>query len=769
MPNSGMRKALLAASVALAATSAANAPNMNGAYVLSPTPKGSTDKFPRSFSEYPRGAEYVDIYSPPITSLYSQVFWKRTDDVPLPNDLVERFRGKGMAVVGFEVDQVRKTPTGDISVPINVAYNHHFESTLLGEHARMMKVPHSDLRAQAMPHGHGSPDPDGVWIVEDLNPDSPLPNSQDFGAANGGEFRKSFHGFAPGFAKTVLSPRAFSITPMQIDTWNRDKMNITGGPFVPGPVPRNSLAPQSGPDAIYSGLLECPVTTRIRKEVAGVYSMSVAAPCGMPITTASDCFAAVGNLSFVGKGEPARKFQHKEVDDPTQPPGCFAILATVSAGDQAVFNSHKGQTSAMCGQGAQILDGSSKSLVAVAVRLNASAQTATLTLEGPSDRWYGVGFNASRMGDNPWAITVDGNGEVTERQLADQGGGSTLTPLPSSVSVLSKTVESGVRTVVLRRPFQGRDARYYTFDPTQTRIPFINALGSGVEVAYHQAKTSAVLPVLPIGAPICVCTSTPPAFGSAQGSLLYEPTGESVGFNNHCAPQPRSDLLAQQNPTCDVRTYVGGQIACKHMWSLLDADQDIPWPDQPLVYHLKFRLWFQEHDPSYHQMVYRTTWGIASPVEYDVPRCAQGTRARDCVHTITGTWDVKEEKGKSVHLVAAHFHCHAPTCLSVELYNNGTGELLCREASIYGGGKDPKFDEPGFFAVPPCIWGDVAQGLEPPPIVSGQRLHARKRANSTYGHHGEMAWLQALYILRPHDDTESAPGAQLGLREALWV
>ena len=42
---------------------------------------------------------------------------------------------------------------------------------------------------------------------------------------------------------------------MQIDTWNRDKMNKTDptGKFVSGPVPRNSLAPTSGQDAIYSG------------------------------------------------------------------------------------------------------------------------------------------------------------------------------------------------------------------------------------------------------------------------------------------------------------------------------------------------------------------------------------------------------------------------------------------------------------------------------------------------------------------------------------
>ena len=45
---------------------------------------------------------------------------------------------------------------------------------------------------------------------------------------------------------------------MQIDTWNRDEMSLTGGPFVPGPYPQKSgdpkwpsgnLAPVNGSDA----------------------------------------------------------------------------------------------------------------------------------------------------------------------------------------------------------------------------------------------------------------------------------------------------------------------------------------------------------------------------------------------------------------------------------------------------------------------------------------------------------------------------------------
>ena len=51
-------------------------------------------------------------------------------------------------------------------------------------------------------------------------------------------------------------------------------------------------------------------------------------------------------------------------------------------------------------------------------------------------------------------------------------------------------------------------------------------------------------------------------------------------------------------------------------------------------------------------------------------------------------------------------------------------------------------DEPGFIAQPPCLWGSPDHGLEEPYDTNGQTLHVVKTANATYGHHGEMAWLQ---------------------------
>ena len=52
------------------------------------------------------------------------------------------------------------------------------------------------------------------------------------------------------------------------------------------------------------------------------------------------------------------------------------------------------------------------------------------------------------------------------------------------------------------------------------------------------------------------------------------------------------------------------------------------------------------------------------------------------------------------------------------------------------------FDEEGYIAIPPCIFGDKEDDLLPPVSVSNRTIQFVKYCNSTYGHHGEMAWGQ---------------------------
>ena len=87
------------------------------------------------WSEYKNelgGVEYFEMYVGPFTSLYSQVWWAALPQVELPDDIKKRFNDSAMAILGYEVDQVRKkgdkdvdgsTLAEDVSLPINVAYN----------------------------------------------------------------------------------------------------------------------------------------------------------------------------------------------------------------------------------------------------------------------------------------------------------------------------------------------------------------------------------------------------------------------------------------------------------------------------------------------------------------------------------------------------------------------------------------------------------------------------------------------------------------------
>ena len=396
------------------------AENMNGDYLLSPTPNGPNvqEKFPTQFKDYPRGVESFDVYSPMVRTLYSQVFWKGLDPVDFPTDIVARYKDIGMAIVGFEMDQVRRTPEGDVSVPINVAYNHHFESTVIGGNAkfehRTFTGPEDPrlvallAERKVMNMAHGMPSHEEAWVVvnnEELDAPS-VPSSIGLSGGNGGEYRKSFHGYSPGFAQVIQSPTQIQITPMQIDTWNRDAMNLTGPTkFVAGPLPRTSLA---APDAEYSGLLECPLTTRVEKDIDIGYTTASSGRCdsGKAISAAALCYSAVRN--FLGR---ATAFEEASGTDPTQPDGCSIGFDAAKKTVQAYFKVPAVVATAAgaeCGgANSAVLQGSMSDLVSLSISIDVKADVVTLNMTGPSSAWFGVGFGAQTMKDAPWAIIVE--------------------------------------------------------------------------------------------------------------------------------------------------------------------------------------------------------------------------------------------------------------------------------------------------------------------------------------------------------------------------
>ena len=591
--------------------------NMNGPepYEIANRP-ASGPKYSTENRDYAGGVEYFDVWSPPITTLYSQVWWTMMKDVPLPADVVSRFDGKVMAVTGMEQDQVMVAcdsppcETPDVSVPITWAYNHHYGSYVYGKGSGgLEKVkltgPHDPRNFMGHPMPHNE-----MWLPKRRaeNDDSKYPAATVWAEGNGGESRKSYHSFPPPYAQLVESPVSWAIQPMQIDTQNRDgSMSEPGMPFTPGPHPIESHAPVTGPDSIYSGLLECPCTDRITRKLghgaAGAVVVKVRGACGVgaALRNASTCAsvartalaAAMGNA---GEEAAGMSFTFAHGKNATMPPGCSLVVRPAAAVmHAAAFWNTDAASTVPCGPPSSatslIVEGThafTSLNVSVAVHLDAKANVATITLQGPSGKWFGVGFDASSMASLPYAIVVDGAGKLSEHKLGKEEAGTTLQPFAHVVSsTLNAT--SGLRTVIATRPLAVDEsylrADYYSFAPTTTAISIIAALGSGGAFSYHQAKDVGTLALVAItpgsvaeASPTCLCGTAPPAFGdTADGTIIYthdDGTAESIGFGKRCTPKCNhtlnpnctmsGDLIEDRNPTCDVRYYQGGLRCCHH-------------------------------------------------------------------------------------------------------------------------------------------------------------------------------------------------------------
>jgi len=581
--------------------------------------------------------------------------------------------------------------------------------------------------------------------VGDPNADSDVPTSQFFSEGNGGEFRKSYHGYPLGMAQFIESPTTFHIQPMQIDTKNR---HYNGSDFRADLLPKASAAP---PNASYSGLLECPCTDRIVKKIEVTYTTETEGTCQTIVGKATECFEAAQKV------ESSNIDKNETVNTPTMPSGC-SIIQHNNGSVTAYFNEH--DSTVKCGGGHEFQGSftADPSQTFTSLHLDSSINTATITLSGPNGKWFSVGLGSPSfaMKDKPYTIVVDGSGNVSERKLGDHDPG---TVIASSLKIISNSVKDGVREVVMTRSFAGKTPDHYTFNTNAASIPVISASGSGPTYAYHgpKTRTGGTIKISVIDSPTCICN------GGIKGSI------NGIPFHKDCLPEPKGDLVQQKNPTCWVETYQGGLSCCHHGNILLDKDQTPP--EELLTYHMKFRFYFQPYTeatatkPASHtnllRMYYQTE---ANAGEYDVPKCSPTTPAEDCVHEITAHFQVKDmmrecplRKDPScwgnttgyegINLIYAAGHCHAPSCISMELYNADTGMLLCSHYPVYGK-THQVFDELGYLAIPPCLWGPETEGLAPPTFMPfNGNLTSIKRNNNTYTHYGEMASWQMRGIL----------------------
>jgi hypothetical protein len=129
------------------------------------------------------------------------------------------------------------------------------------------------------------------------------------------------------------------------------------------------------------------------------------------------------------------------------------------------------------------------SLMTLKIDKNATTSIVTVTLTGPSDKWFGIGFNAISMSNGTDCLYYS-------TSLVDSGitgNGAPTTDVTNEWTVISNNLVSGTtRSLVVTRNFVG-GAGDYTFGYNDNSLNMIWAYGSSSSLAYHSGRGSAAL------------------------------------------------------------------------------------------------------------------------------------------------------------------------------------------------------------------------------------------------------------------------------------
>lgn len=263
--------------------------------------------------------ESFEIYGPWIKTRYSEVHWSSAP-IDLPQEIVERFDGRVMAITGFESDVVRQSADGSEEiVPCYEQYNHHYSSYMHGKRATLIKASQEILPEETP--SNLKADSHYVHLPKFDVEDGQFPAIQVFSEGNGNEHRASFKGAPHGYAQLIESPVKFLSGPMMINTNKRLTNDTSPGPINNELLPRNSIAP---PGADYSGIAECPCTSR-KPKIFESYVVKSSASCGIEAVESPDECAAAW-VKATGQNVTGSLAQvHSDV----YPPGCSGSAGQV--------------------------------------------------------------------------------------------------------------------------------------------------------------------------------------------------------------------------------------------------------------------------------------------------------------------------------------------------------------------------------------------------------------------------------------------------------
>ena len=195
---------------------------------------------------------------------------------------------------------------------------------------------------------------------------------------------------------------------MQIDTRNRDPRYINSSIFRPGIMPRNSAAPK---DAKYSGLLECPCTTRINKTIHYNYNYLITGNCDTPLYNYKECKRLIPSDRLLN------------VSSANYPSGC----SYYSRQNIGYYNSYTNTNKFTVEELGNNYLGYFNSIgINVNISYNSKTDIVNITAVGPYDVWFGIAFDAIKMSDEPYSIIFQGDSKVFEQKLGNHGPGVRL-------------------------------------------------------------------------------------------------------------------------------------------------------------------------------------------------------------------------------------------------------------------------------------------------------------------------------------------------------
>jgi len=548
-----------------------------------------------------------------------------------------------------------------------------------------------------------------------------------------------------GFGVLVESPTAAALHPMILDTKNREGTGTPQRPTGHGIVPSSSTV---GPQEMYSGIHECPCTDKWPKVISS-YSTLYKGTCNPLVTDASTCFDAAAELGLT----PVT--QNLTVDNAKLPAGC-SVTAT-AGGYETNFNTNQKPT-ATCGSpvpGAPArVAGRADDLVNVTLDMDPKTNKATITLQGPSDVWFGVGFgghHVSTHGADPsvgvsmvgtnWTLVVFPNGTVQERKLGNHEAGVLL---PQTITVTSNKVEGGSRTVTLTRSIMGAASDDFKFDPTANQVTFINAIGGSAEFTYHVKKESHVVYMFELDYPTCVCDvaadqGTIGGFSWGAQRCVARPLGEMLDDPAWLVgPQANPVKGKGVNPSCDIHAYRGGLRCCRGGTIILDSNQTVK-NDTVFEWQLKYRYYYEVvEDPSKVVNTFETSWWTEhNNGEHDVPLCLEKDQSK-CQDKITSNFTAGQMCPQGCRFITMEGHCHIG-CIAMEMWimdDPENPQLLCNATVKYGKG-DGWMDELGYISgAQTCIFGGGYR--DPVNLHPNTKLMSVKISNNTNSYTGDM-------------------------------